>query len=110
MASWGFEIEPDGDGTVVRQWAKAGTGRSPFTEFIEQHPDKEGAIVAHTDVGVAGRDGGEPGDARRTRRRPRPICYDARVITSVARCGCATSSTISTVLSEFSVRSPTIRW
>ncbi|OQQ25961.1 polyketide cyclase [Prescottella equi] len=47
VASWGFEIEPDGDGTVVRQWAKAGTGRSPFTEFIEQHPDTEGAIVAH---------------------------------------------------------------
>ena len=53
VASWGFEIEPDGDGTVVRQWAKAGTGRSPFTEFIEQHPDKEGFEVT-TGVGRTG--------------------------------------------------------
>jgi len=47
LAVWGFEVEPGRDGTVVRQWAKVGTGRSPLTEFIEQHPDKEGAIIAH---------------------------------------------------------------
>ncbi|QCQ90539.1 SRPBCC family protein [Rhodococcus sp. SGAir0479] len=47
VAVWGFEVDPDGDGAVVRQWAKAGTGRSPLAEFVELHPDKEGAIVAH---------------------------------------------------------------
>ncbi|MDH6281494.1 SRPBCC family protein [Prescottella agglutinans] len=47
VAVWGFEVEPAGDGVVVRQWAKAGIGRSPLSDFIAQHPDKEGAIVAH---------------------------------------------------------------
>lgn len=47
IAVWGFEVDPDGDGAVVRQWAKVGTGRSPLSEFIAQHPDKEGVIVAH---------------------------------------------------------------
>ncbi|WP_433611748.1 SRPBCC family protein [Prescottella agglutinans] len=47
IATWGFEVESDGDGAIVRQWAKAGTGRSPLSDFIDQHPDKEGAIIAH---------------------------------------------------------------
>ena len=47
VATWGFEVESDGDGVVVRQWAKAGTGPSPLSDFIAQHPAKEGAIVAH---------------------------------------------------------------
>lgn len=47
FAVWGFEVDPDGDGAVVRQWAKFGTGPSPITEFVAQHPDHEGAIVAH---------------------------------------------------------------
>ncbi|NLE82394.1 MAG: SRPBCC family protein [Rhodococcus sp.] len=47
FAYWGFEVDPHKDGAVVRQWAKVGTGRSPFSDFIDQHPDKEGAIVAH---------------------------------------------------------------
>ncbi|NGP05280.1 SRPBCC family protein [Rhodococcus sp. 14C212] len=47
VAVWGFEVESDGDGAIVRQWAKVGTGRSPLSDFIEQHPDKESAILAH---------------------------------------------------------------
>ncbi|SDD22846.1 SRPBCC family protein [Rhodococcus tukisamuensis] len=47
LAVWGFEVDSDGDGAVVRQWAKAGTGRSPLSDFIEQYPDKEGTILAH---------------------------------------------------------------
>ncbi|GAB2661387.1 SRPBCC family protein [Prescottella soli] len=46
LAVWGFEVESDGDGSIVRQWAKVGTGRSPLSDFIDKHPDKEGAIVA----------------------------------------------------------------
>ncbi|MFC9790132.1 SRPBCC family protein [Rhodococcus sp. NPDC127528] len=46
LAVWGFEVDPDGDGAVVRQWAKVGTGRSPLSDFIDQHPDKEGTILA----------------------------------------------------------------
>lgn len=43
---WGFEVDADGDGVVVRQWAKAGSGRSPLSEIIARHPDREGAILA----------------------------------------------------------------
>ncbi|MFE3289931.1 SRPBCC family protein [Rhodococcus sp. NPDC059234] len=46
LSIWGFEVDPDGDGAVVRQWAKVGTGRSPLADFIDQHPDKEGKILA----------------------------------------------------------------
>ncbi|MDV2474800.1 SRPBCC family protein [Rhodococcus zopfii] len=47
IASWGFEVDSDRDGTVVRQWAKMHPGQSPLAAFIAQHPDKEGAIIAH---------------------------------------------------------------
>lgn len=47
IALWGFEVDPDDDGAIVRQWAKVGTGKSPFSDFIEQHPDREGEIVAY---------------------------------------------------------------
>ncbi|WP_305094568.1 SRPBCC family protein [Prescottella sp. R16] len=47
FAVWGFEVDPDGDGATVRQWGKIGTGRSPLTAFVEQHPEQEAAIVAH---------------------------------------------------------------
>jgi hypothetical protein len=43
---WGFEVDSDGDGAIVRQWAKVGTGRSPLSDFIDQHPDQEGTIIA----------------------------------------------------------------
>lgn len=47
LAVWGFEVDADGDGSVVRQWAKVGTGRSPLSDFIDRHPDKEAAILEH---------------------------------------------------------------
>lgn len=48
LAFWGFEVEPAGDGgAVVRQWAKAGTGRSPLSDYIAQHPETQGSILAH---------------------------------------------------------------
>ncbi|TCN50094.1 polyketide cyclase/dehydrase/lipid transport protein [Rhodococcus sp. SMB37] len=47
IAFWGFEVDPAADGAVVRQWAKVGTGSSPFSDFIEQHPDREGEIVTY---------------------------------------------------------------
>jgi len=49
LAFWGFEVEStSNDGAaVVRQWAKVGTGRSPLSEYIDQHPEKEGRILAH---------------------------------------------------------------
>lgn len=46
IAVWGFEVDTDRDGTIVRQWAKACTGLSPLSEFIRQHPDSEGRILA----------------------------------------------------------------
>lgn len=47
LALWGFEVDTDGDGALVRQWAKVGTGQSPLSAFIEQHPDQEAAILDH---------------------------------------------------------------
>ncbi|WP_068154318.1 SRPBCC family protein [Rhodococcus phenolicus] len=47
IALWGFEVDTDREGVVVRQWAKMCDGRSPLSEFIAQHPDKEGRIVEH---------------------------------------------------------------
>ncbi|GAA4823246.1 SRPBCC family protein [Tomitella cavernea] len=43
---WGFEVDADGDGTVVRQWVKIGSGTSPLSDLIAQHPDDEGTILA----------------------------------------------------------------
>ncbi|WP_137725546.1 SRPBCC family protein [Prescottella subtropica] len=43
---WGFEVDPAGDGATVRQWGKIAGGRSPLTDFVEQHPEQEAAIVA----------------------------------------------------------------
>ncbi len=43
---WGFEVDADGDGAVVRQWAKAGSGHSPLSDLIAQRPGREGAILA----------------------------------------------------------------
>ncbi|MBV9793370.1 MAG: SRPBCC family protein [Actinobacteria bacterium] len=45
-ARWGFELEPDGAGTLLRQWAVLGPGRSGLTPAIEARPDKEERIVA----------------------------------------------------------------
>ncbi|CRK52870.1 conserved hypothetical protein [Rhodococcus sp. RD6.2] len=47
FALWGFEVDAEGDGTVVRQWAKACPGPSPLTDFISRFPDREAAILEH---------------------------------------------------------------
>ncbi|MGH9057361.1 MAG: SRPBCC family protein [Acidimicrobiales bacterium] len=44
-AAWGFEVEPDGDGTRLRQWARMGPARSGLSAAIDAHPDKEERIV-----------------------------------------------------------------
>ena len=45
-ARWGFELESDGDGTRLRQWAVLGPGPSGLTPAIEAMPDKEERVVA----------------------------------------------------------------
>ncbi|MCB0929447.1 MAG: SRPBCC family protein [Mycolicibacterium insubricum] len=45
MASWGFEVEPDRGGTLVRQWGRMGPGRSGLSEVIDQMPEKEARII-----------------------------------------------------------------
>lgn len=45
-ASWRFELEPDGDGSRLRQWARLGPGPSGLTVAIERMPDREERIVA----------------------------------------------------------------
>ena len=45
-ARWGFELEPASGGTMLRQWAVLGPGRSGLTPVIEARPDKEERIVA----------------------------------------------------------------
>lgn len=45
LATWGFEVEPVDGGALVRQWARAGTGDSPLSEYIAQHPEREAQII-----------------------------------------------------------------
>lgn len=45
-ATWGFELVPDGRGTLLRQWARMGPGRSNLNRIIEAMPDKEERLVA----------------------------------------------------------------
>ncbi|MGH9246546.1 MAG: SRPBCC family protein [Acidimicrobiales bacterium] len=45
-ASWRFELEPDGTGTRLRQWAELGPGPSGLTAAIAARPDKEERIIA----------------------------------------------------------------
>jgi ligand-binding SRPBCC domain-containing protein len=45
-AMWRFELEPAGDGTVLRQWARMGPGPSGLSRAIGAMPDKEERIVA----------------------------------------------------------------
>lgn len=45
-ARWAFEVEPAGDGMLVRQWARMGPGPSGLTPAIVAQPDKEARIVA----------------------------------------------------------------
>ena len=45
MATWRFTLRPDGDGTVLEQWARMGPGRSGLSLAIDAMPDKEAKIV-----------------------------------------------------------------
>lgn len=45
-ATWGFEVDPTGDGAIVRQWARMGPGPSGLSRAIGAMPEKEGRIVA----------------------------------------------------------------
>jgi uncharacterized protein YndB with AHSA1/START domain len=44
-ASWRFELEPDGGGCRLRQWARMGPGSSGLTAAIEARPDREERII-----------------------------------------------------------------
>jgi len=44
-AVWRFTLEPDGDGTRLRQWMQMGPGRSGLSLAIDRMPDKEQKIV-----------------------------------------------------------------
>ena len=44
-ARWRFSLEPDGTGTVIRQWMQMGPGESGVSELIAQMPDKEHRIL-----------------------------------------------------------------
>lgn len=45
IASWGFEVDPAGDGVLIRQWARMGPGPSGLSIGIAAQPDKEGRII-----------------------------------------------------------------
>jgi len=45
-ATWRFELEPDGDGTRLRQRMRMGPARSGLNVAIDAMPDKEERIVA----------------------------------------------------------------
>lgn len=45
-ATWRFELEPDGDGTRLRQHMRMGPARSGLNIAIDAMPDKEERIVA----------------------------------------------------------------
>jgi uncharacterized protein YndB with AHSA1/START domain len=46
IAAWRFDLQPTDDGgTVLRQWARMGPGRSGVTMMIDAYPDKEERIV-----------------------------------------------------------------
>jgi carbon monoxide dehydrogenase subunit G len=45
-ATWRFDLEPDGDGTLVTFAARIGPGPSGLTPAIEAMPDKEERIIA----------------------------------------------------------------
>jgi hypothetical protein len=46
VATWGFEVEPAGDGVLIRQWARMGPGPSGLTPAIVAQPEKEARIVS----------------------------------------------------------------
>lgn len=45
-ATWGFEVEPARDGTLIRQWARMGPAPSGLSIGIAAQPDKEARIIS----------------------------------------------------------------
>lgn len=45
-ATWGFEVDPLGEGVVVRQWARMGPAPSGFSARLVAFPDREGELIA----------------------------------------------------------------
>ena len=45
VASWRFDLAPDGQGTRLSFWARMGPGPSGVTMRIERHPEAEEQIV-----------------------------------------------------------------
>jgi Polyketide cyclase / dehydrase and lipid transport len=45
-ARWRFELEPAGDGVLLRQWCQIGPAPSGLTPAIQAMPDKEERLVA----------------------------------------------------------------
>lgn len=46
IATWGFEVEPAGSGSLIRQWGRMGPAPSGLSIPIAAQPDKEARIVA----------------------------------------------------------------
>ncbi|MET7290278.1 SRPBCC family protein [Streptomyces sp. NPDC005573] len=46
MATWRYELEADGDATLLRQSVLIGPGRSGVTLALERRPDREEEIIA----------------------------------------------------------------
>ena len=44
-ARWQFSLEPDGTGTIIREWMQMGPGESGVSELIALMPDKEHRIL-----------------------------------------------------------------
>ncbi|HZQ30150.1 MAG TPA: SRPBCC family protein [Mycobacterium sp.] len=45
-ATWGFEVEPTNDGTLIRQWGRMGPAPSGLSIGIAAQPDKEARIIS----------------------------------------------------------------
>lgn len=45
IASWGFEVDPAGDGVLIRQWGRLGPGPSGLSIGIAAQPEKEARII-----------------------------------------------------------------
>lgn len=46
ISTWGYQLTPDGGGTILRQWTVLGPGRSGLTAAIRDNPDQEERLIA----------------------------------------------------------------
>ncbi|WP_158889413.1 SRPBCC family protein [Amycolatopsis anabasis] len=47
LATWRFELTPEGGGVRLRHGARLGPGRSGLNQYIDRMPEQEEAIVEH---------------------------------------------------------------